>query len=102
MILYSGDFSLSTTGAIADPEERSFLQREYRLFGQELVEMILSYEHLRYLASLMHWSDVMEYSTLPTTGAIANPEESEDNDKFSDEETGAIDLHLTRWEPCIR
>lgn len=56
------DFIILGFNSTALSAFESLLQSQYRLFGRELVEMILSKETVGYLASLMLWSDVMEHS----------------------------------------
>ena len=54
---WTDDFIILGFNSTALSAFNSFLQREHRLFGRELVEMILSYETVGYLASLMLWGE---------------------------------------------
>jgi hypothetical protein len=54
----------------------TILQKEYTSFGHEVVNMILEYETVGDIASLMVWGDVMEYSRRRSGGESSERKES--------------------------
>jgi hypothetical protein len=74
---WTDDFILLGFSSSALSAFHTILQKEYTSFGHEVVNMILEYETVGDIASLMVWGDVMEYSRRHSEGESSERKESE-------------------------
>ena len=74
---WTDDFIILGFSSNALSAFHTIIQRAYISFGPELVNMILQYETVGNIASLMVWGDVMEYSRRNSAGEFTERKDSE-------------------------